>query len=143
MTDLPEWELQLQQNLAGIRRSGENLAKSAASITGHAEVRGVTIEVSANGDITSLQIAPGAMRWTSAQLTSALLDCHRRARADAAAKTEQIIRNADSRLRNPMQELLGKAEAAVTEPRQPMTEEEIQAADDAYFDRMNRRGWNR
>jgi hypothetical protein len=53
MTDLPAWERQLQQNLAGIRRSGENLAKSVASITGYAEVRGVVIEVSANGDITS------------------------------------------------------------------------------------------
>ncbi|WP_405160811.1 hypothetical protein OG203_31125 [Nocardia sp. NBC_01499] len=137
MTDLQKWEQQLKQELAEIHRSGEQLRKSAASVTGRGEVRGIVIEVSPNGDITNLQIAPAVMRWSSAQLTSALLDCHRRARADAAASTEQIIRTADPRLRGQLQELLGKPE---TEPRHPRTEAEIRAADDAYFQRMNQ-GW--
>ncbi|WP_406230024.1 hypothetical protein [Nocardia sp. NBC_01009] len=40
-----------------------------------------------------------------------------------------------------MHETLGPADAAADSPK-AMTEEEIQAADDAYFERMNQRGWN-
>lgn len=138
MTDLGSWEQQLQQELAEIHRSADKLAKSAAAVNGRGEMRGIVIEVNASGDITSLQIAPAAMRWSSAQLTSALLECHHRARADARDKTAEVARTADPRLRRQLQELLG----ATDQPKEPrtLTEAEIQAADDAYFERINQ-GW--
>ncbi|WP_063048058.1 hypothetical protein [Nocardia vulneris] len=140
MTDLQKWEQQLRQELAEIRRSADKLAKSAARLVGRGEVRGVAIEVNAQGDITNLQIAPAAMRWTNTQLTAALLDCHQRARAEVKVATEKVTRSADTRLRTQVQELLGTAETPADEPKQSMTEEEIQAADDAYFGRINQ-GW--
>ncbi|CAM4522049.1 hypothetical protein NONI108955_42105 [Nocardia ninae] len=140
MTDLQRWEQQLQQELAEIRRSAETLAKSAAAVTGRGELRGITIEVNAGGDITTLHIAPAAMRWSTAQLTNALLDCHRRARADVRAKTEEVARTADPRLRSQLQEILGTTENPPAEQRRTLTEEQVQAADDAYFERINQ-GW--
>ncbi|WP_327118886.1 hypothetical protein OHB12_11735 [Nocardia sp. NBC_01730] len=140
MTDLQKWELQLQQEIALIRRSGDTLAKSSATVTGRGEVRGVSIEVNASGDITNLQIAPAAMGWSSSELTNALLDCHRKARADAAIRIERIIGTADLPLRGPLREMLGENETEPAEPKRQMTEEEIQAADDAYFERINQ-GW--
>ncbi|KIA61105.1 hypothetical protein, partial [Nocardia vulneris] len=127
MTDLQKWEQQLRQELAEIRRSADKLAKSAARLVGRGEVRGVAIEVNAQGDITNLQIAPAAMRWTNTQLTAALLDCHQRARAEVKVATEKVTRSADTRLRTQVQELLGTAETPADEPKQSMTEEEIQA----------------
>ncbi|ASF11698.1 hypothetical protein NBRGN_057_03140 [Nocardia brasiliensis NBRC 14402] len=140
MTDLQKWEQQLRQELAEIRRSADKLATSAARVVGRGAVRGITVEVNAQGDITDLQIAPAAMRWTSTQLAAALLDCHQQARADVKAATEKITRTADPRLRGPLQELLGTAETTSEEPKRSMSEEEIQAADDAYFERINQ-GW--
>ncbi|AFU05291.1 hypothetical protein [Nocardia brasiliensis] len=140
MTDLQKWEQQLRQELAEIRRSADKLAKSAARVVGRGEARGIAIEVNAHGDITDLQIAPAAMRWSSTQLATALLECHKRARADLRATTEKITRTADPRLRNQLQELLGTAEITSDEPNRSTSEEEIQAADDAYFERINQ-GW--
>ncbi|MCM6774490.1 YbaB/EbfC family nucleoid-associated protein [Nocardia sp. CDC159] len=144
MTDLPAWEQQLQQNLAEIRRNSEKIAEAVATVRGRGETRGVTVEVDAAGDITSLQIAPAAMRWHNNQLSTAITDCHRRARADAKAKAERIMQRADPRLQAPLRELFGGNDSPQKPPpRRPMTEAEIQAADDAYFERMNRSGWGK
>ncbi|PXX60384.1 hypothetical protein DFR70_110226 [Nocardia tenerifensis] len=142
MTSLAEWNERTQRELAEIRREGDRLAKAATAIRGRGEARGVVVEVNAEGDITNLQIAPGVMRWSSTQLTSTLLDCHRQARANAAAEAERILKAVDPRLQNQIRELKGETTRL---PRRddsgrPMTEEQIQAADDAYFDRMNQ-GW--
>ncbi|MEV6321394.1 YbaB/EbfC family nucleoid-associated protein [Nocardia sp. NPDC051787] len=141
MTDLPAWEQQLQHNLAEIRRNSQRLANVVAAVRGRGEVRGVSVEVNAAGDITNLQIAPGAMRWHNTQLTSVLLDCHRRARADAKAKAEQIVQRADPRLQQPLRQLFAQTDCAPKPESRQATEAEIQAADDAYFERMNRIGW--
>ncbi|MFI5776011.1 hypothetical protein [Nocardia sp. NPDC051570] len=142
MTGLPDWEQQLRHNVAEIRRNGQQLAQAASAVRGLSEIRGVLVEVDASGDITSLQIAPGAMRWTPTQLTSAILDCHRKARADAKTKVEGLVRKADPRIRG---QLLAARDVSASPEHQPApqsrTEEEIQAADDAYFERMNRLGW--
>ncbi|NQE86275.1 hypothetical protein [Nocardia terpenica] len=140
MTDIQKWERQLQYDLAEIRRNSQDLANAVTAVRGRGVMQGVFIEVNADGDITDLQIAPGAMRWTSAQLTSVILDCHRKARADARAKVERLVRKADPRIRSQLQQLHGASEASQPE-RRPMTEAEIQAADDEYFERMNRLGW--
>nr|WP_221333788.1 YbaB/EbfC family nucleoid-associated protein [Nocardia transvalensis] len=118
------------------------MTRALEKVRGRAETRGVTVEVDAHGDITTLQIARGAMRWNNTQLESTLLDCYRRARADVKAEVQEIARKADPRLRQPIHELLADT-PSVSDTRRPRTEEEIQAADDAYFERMNRRGWRR
>ncbi|ATL69038.1 hypothetical protein [Nocardia terpenica] len=140
MTDIQKWERQLQYDLAEIRRNSQDLANAVTAVRGRGVMQDVFIEVNADGDITDLQIAPGAMRWTTAQLTSVILDCHRKARADARAKVERLVRKADPRIRSQLQQLHGASEASQPE-RRPMTEAEIQAADDEYFERMNRLGW--
>ncbi|WP_378736084.1 hypothetical protein [Nocardia brasiliensis] len=138
MTDIQEWERQLKQDLADIRRSSAQLAIAIAVVRGRGEVRGVIIEVDADGDITNLQIAPAAMRWSGNQLTTTLLDCHRKARADARARVECLLTKADPRLGAQLPR--PRSTPAPTDRSQP-TEEEIQRADDDYFERMNRHGW--
>lgn len=140
MTDIQEWEQQLQHELAEIRRSSQQLAKAVSAVRGRGEVRGVVIEVNADGDITDLQIAPGAMRWTSSQLTTAIVDCHRKARTEVRSKVKRLAAKADPRIRDQLQHLHNGRDQQETGS-QPKTEEEIQAADDEYFERMNRGGW--
>lgn len=142
MTSLPEWERQLESDLARIRRDTEKLAAAAAAIRGRGDARGVSVEVSAAGDITDLLIAPSAMSWSGTQLASALLECHRKARADAKAKAERLLQQTDPQIRSRIQELKGGAATVpgLGDSDRPMTDEEIQAADDAYFQRLNR-GW--
>ncbi|WP_109523597.1 MULTISPECIES: hypothetical protein [Nocardia] len=142
MTNLSDWERQLQHQLDEIRASTVKLTDAASKIRGRSEIRGLTVEVDVTGEITSLQIAPGAMQWSSTQLSSALLDCHRRARADAATKVEQLLQGVDPRLRAGIEELRGDHDRKKPEPRGQMSEDEIQAADDAYYERRNTQGWN-
>ncbi|RDI43317.1 YbaB/EbfC family nucleoid-associated protein [Nocardia mexicana] len=140
MTTIPEWEQQLQHELAEIRRNSQQLANAVGEVRGRGELRGINVEVNADGDITSLQIAPGAMRWTSSQLTTALLDCHRHARTDARNKVKRLTRKADPRIREQLNQLQGKQHTP-DPPRRPLSDDEAEAADDAYFQRMNRSGW--
>ncbi|WP_433659166.1 hypothetical protein ACQPW1_43095 [Nocardia sp. CA-128927] len=137
MTDIQEWERQLEQDLADIRRSSAQLASAIAVVRGRGEVRGITIEVDADGDITNLQIAPAAMRWSGNQLTTVLLDCHRKARADARDKVEHLLSKADPRLGRQLPRPHSEPTSTV---RSHPTEEEIQRADDEYFERLNN-GW--
>ncbi|MEU6190837.1 hypothetical protein [Nocardia sp. NPDC047038] len=136
MTNLQEWEQRLQQDLAQIRRNGQQLAKQAAGLRGRGEVRGVLIEVDTTGEITDLKIAPGAMKWTSTQLTSALLDCHRKARIEVRAKAERLLQKADPRIRG-QAKLLETAPIPTGRRSRPTSEADVQAADDAYFERRN------
>ncbi|KZM69325.1 YbaB/EbfC family nucleoid-associated protein [Nocardia terpenica] len=140
MTDLSAWEQQLQDDLAEIRHRNQQLIKASATVRARGEVRGVTVEIDVRGEITDLQIAPAAMRWPSSQLSQAIIDSYRKARADAKTKAEQLIRKTDPRIREQL--LQTRQTSADLEPeRRPKTEAEIQAADDAYYEQMNRRGW--
>ncbi|WP_040694356.1 YbaB/EbfC family nucleoid-associated protein [Nocardia vinacea] len=141
MTYLDEWEQQLQRDLGEIRSSTAKLAKAAAAIRGRSTIHGVAVEVDTAGAITNLHIPAAAMKGTSTQLGDALMEAHRRARADAQAKAEELMRTADPRLRAGIQELRGEPAPAPAAQPKPMTEEQIQAADDAYFERMNEQGW--
>ncbi|MFJ1459325.1 hypothetical protein [Nocardia sp. N2S4-5] len=140
MTDIQKWEQQLQQELNEIRSSSKRLAKAVSAVRGRGEMRGVVVEVNADGDITDLQIAPGAMRWTSSHLTIAIIDCHRKARTVARSKVKRLAAKADPRIRDQLQYLHSAQDQQKADSR-PKTEEEIQAADDEYFERMNRSGW--
>ncbi|WP_329405699.1 hypothetical protein OG563_28500 [Nocardia vinacea] len=139
-TDIQEWERQLQRELTEIRSNSQQLAAAIAVVRGHGEVRGVLVEVDADGEITDLQIAPGAMRSPGSQLAAVLRDCHRKARADAKAKVKHLVNKADPRIRDQLQRL-GSEQKTPDERREQKSEAEIQDADDAYFERMNQQGW--
>jgi len=134
--NLEEWEQQLRQRVAEIHHHGEQLATHTAVIRGRGEVSGILIEVDGSGDITNLQIAPGVMRWSSKQLAAALRDCHRKALAEVTAKINLAVRKADPRIRAQFEQA-GTAESASSPRREPVTEGEIQDADDEYFERRN------
>ncbi|UGT65115.1 hypothetical protein [Nocardia asteroides] len=136
---MQEWERRLERELAEIRRSGDRLADAVAAVRGRGDGRGVLVEVDAGGDITDLRIAPGAMRSSSNQLTAALLDCHRRARADAKSKVDRLLNTADPRIHDQIQRL--HARQPLDNRGRSLSDEEIRAADDAYFERRNRDGW--
>ncbi len=139
--DIPEWERHLRDEVTEIDRNAKELAQNIAAARGRCDVPGIAVEVNGSGDIINLQIAPGAMRWTSEQLSSTLRTCHRKARADATRKIDRLIGQADSRIRQQVQHARGSQAAPAGPPRRPKTEEEIQAADDAYFQRMNDGDW--
>ncbi|MFI2477822.1 YbaB/EbfC family nucleoid-associated protein [Nocardia xishanensis] len=143
MTELAEWERHLEAALAEIRYNTAQLKKAVESVRGTAQISGVAVEVDADGAITELRITPGAMRWSNTQLAKAITDVHQRARADATARTDRILNETNPRLRGAIQQLRvepnpGQAQRSAP----PMSEEEIQAADDAYYERRNREGWN-
>ncbi|MFE9322516.1 hypothetical protein ACIHDR_24345 [Nocardia sp. NPDC052278] len=140
-TDIQEWERQLQRELTEIRSHSQQLAAAIALVRGRSEARGVLVEVSADGDITDLQIAPGTMHSPGSQLAAVLRDCHRNARADAKAKVKHLVNKADPRIRDQLQHLGGGEQKTPDEQRGLRSEAEIQAADDAYFERMNQQGW--
>ncbi|MEV6557962.1 hypothetical protein AB0M22_19765 [Nocardia sp. NPDC051756] len=139
MADIEAWERELNHELDEIRRSGEQLAHAVAAVRGRGEGRGVLVEVNAEGDITTMQIAPAAMQWSGTQLSSVLVDCHRKAQAEANAGVKRLLTKADPRLHRQFPQ-----EHRQTDPsaRTQLTEEEIQRADDEYFERMNRTGWS-
>ncbi|WP_433578731.1 hypothetical protein [Nocardia brasiliensis] len=140
MGDIEAWERELEHELDGIRRSGAQLAHAIAAVRGRGEGRGVLVEVNAEGDITTMQIAPTAMQWSGTQLASVVVDCHRKARAEANAGVKRLLAEADPRLRSQLPQEHGQTDPSTRT--QLLTEEEIQRADDEYFERMNRTGWS-
>ncbi|MFQ6397563.1 YbaB/EbfC family nucleoid-associated protein [Nocardia sp. KC 131] len=105
----------------------------------------VTAIVDSGGHLRDLKLHRSALQWGD-KLSGMILQATVTAEQDAAAKAELAIRplTQDQRVEAGMRtirETLGQAEP---KPRAPeiMTEEQIQAADDAYFERMNERGWN-
>lgn len=107
-TDIQEWERQLQRELTEIRSNSQQLAAAIAVVRGRSEARGVLVEVDADGDLTDLQIAPGAMHSPGSQLAAVLRDCHRKARADAKAKVKHLVNKADPRIRDQLERLGGE-----------------------------------
>ncbi|WP_157106932.1 hypothetical protein [Nocardia arthritidis] len=94
------------------------------------------MEVDASGEISSLQIAPAAMKWTSSQLAGAVRDCHSKARSDIKSKIERLLQKADPRLLDQAKLLLAP-EARTSQQRRPLDEAAAQEADDAFFERRN------
>lgn len=139
MADIEAWERELDHELDEVRRNGAQLAHAIAAVRGRGEGRGVLVEVNAEGDITTMQIAPAAMQWSGTQLASVLVDCHRKARAEANAGVERLFAKADPRLRRQLPQQHRQTDPSA---RTQLTEEEIQRADDEYFERMNRTGWS-
>ncbi|MGW4326000.1 YbaB/EbfC family nucleoid-associated protein [Nocardia sp. NPDC004573] len=106
----------------------------------------ITAIVDSAGHLRDLNLTRDAHRWGD-RLASLILQATTAAERDAATKAEKAMRPLihDERVEagiKTIRETFGQAESR-TKPTRPMTEDEIQAADDAYFERMNRQGWNR
>jgi len=117
-----------------------------AKITGTGTAANGTIiaTVDSAGHLRDLTLPRDTARLGT-QLAPLILQATAQAENDARQKAATALRplTTDDRVASGLQtirETLGAADAQ-PQPRRPMTEEEIQAADDAYFERMNRRGW--
>ncbi|MBW0273070.1 hypothetical protein ATM97_23585 [Nocardia sp. MH4] len=141
MTSAPDWDRELDERLRDIRHHAAEFSTALSRLRGHGTARGITVEVDATGDITSLRIAPGAMSWSAAQLSHVLVECHRSARTDIKAQAARLLQAADPQLRAGIEELQADSSNLASTAPAAMTEAEIQAADDAYFARLNGEDW--
>ncbi|MGW5456366.1 MULTISPECIES: YbaB/EbfC family nucleoid-associated protein [Nocardia] len=141
MSSTEDWDRELEEHLRVLRRSANEFSTALSRLRGRGTARGVSIEVDANGDITSLQIAPSAMSWSSSQLSHALVEIHRSARSDIQTQTAKLLQTADPQLRLGIEGLNGEPSQTSSTERARLTEAEIQAADDAYFARLNGEEW--
>ncbi|WP_433204731.1 hypothetical protein ACQP1G_16535 [Nocardia sp. CA-107356] len=144
MTNIGDWEQRPEFELAEIRRGIQSVSDAMAGLRGRCDAFGVTVEVDIRGVITDLEIAPSAMQRSSAQLPTVLLDCHEKALEEATAKAEKLWQGVDLRARDVVKGQAGERQRAYISGAPTITEkEEIQSADDEYFERMNRQGWLR
>ncbi|WP_280339751.1 YbaB/EbfC family nucleoid-associated protein [Nocardia neocaledoniensis] len=141
MSSTEDWDRELEEHLHDLRRSANEFSTALSRLRGHGTARGVAIEVDAKGDITSLQIAPSAMSRSPSQLSHALVEIHRRARSDIQTQTAKLLQTADPQLRLGIEELKGEPSQTSSIRPARLTEAEIQAADDAYFTRLNGEDW--
>ncbi|WP_405160790.1 YbaB/EbfC family nucleoid-associated protein [Nocardia sp. NBC_01499] len=130
--------------LAEIKTKTLKVQKALASIrgTGTAGNGTITAIVDSAGHLRDLKLSPDALRFGS-RLPGMIVQATAAAEKDAAAKANAAMRplTSDHRVEAGMQtirETLGQAPPP--SPR-PMTDEEIQAADDAYFEQRNQHGW--
>jgi DNA-binding protein YbaB len=111
--------------------------------TGTAAHGTITATVDASGHLRDLQLPRDAHRWGD-KLAQLILNATTAAEHDAATKVDKLMQPLvhDERVKAGMTAILetfdrpGTPHATTT-----MSEAEIQAADDAYFERMNREGW--
>ncbi|MBF6278687.1 MULTISPECIES: YbaB/EbfC family nucleoid-associated protein [Nocardia] len=124
--------LQVRQRMTTIQGIG-----SAANGT-------IIATVDAAGHLRDLKLPRDAARL-GPQLASMILQATADAEKDARQKSAAAVRplTSDERIASGLKAIrdtIGPSDQRPT-PRRAMTEEEIQAADDAYFERMNRSGW--
>ncbi|MGY5309182.1 YbaB/EbfC family nucleoid-associated protein [Nocardia gipuzkoensis] len=144
MSEPPDLDATLEE-----MKTRANQVKSALSRIRGIGIAGngaITAIVDSAGHLRDLKLTRDAHRWGD-RLASLILQATAAAEKDAAAKAEKVMGPLihDERVEagiKTIRETFGQAEPR-TKPPTPMTEEEIQAADDAYFERMNRQGWNR
>ncbi|MBU3063126.1 YbaB/EbfC family nucleoid-associated protein [Nocardia sp. NEAU-G5] len=147
MADLEGWEAQQRAALAGMQQKVDVVRAALRRIKVRASSRngelGVTVD--AQGHVRDIHLTAQALRLGENRLAQVLLETIQRAEADAARQAVEAARPlTDDRLiaeavKEARHMTTGKSSAGPP-ARQPMTEEEIQAADDAYFERLNR-GW--
>ncbi|MFI9509084.1 YbaB/EbfC family nucleoid-associated protein [Nocardia sp. NPDC052566] len=113
--------------------------------TGTAGNGTITAIVDSAGHLRDLQLTRDALRWGT-RLAAMILQATAAAEKDATAQAEQAMRplTADARVAaglQTMRKTFGQQESQ-DQARRQMTEDEIQAADDEFFERRNRYGWN-
>jgi len=141
MTTDPEFD----RTIADIRAKAEQVHHALRRITGTgtAGEGTVTAVVDAAGHLRDLRLTPAAYRHGD-RLPGLILKATAAAENDAARQTHAAQQPL---LQDPllaegiraMDETLGLHTPAVAET--PMSADEITAADDAYFERMNQQGW--
>ncbi|WP_433754671.1 YbaB/EbfC family nucleoid-associated protein [Nocardia sp. CA-135398] len=143
MNDNPD----LDAAIAEIKGKTSQVQAAIAKIrgTGTAGNGTITAIVDSAGHLRDLKLTRDATRWGD-RLASMILQATADAEQDAAAKVNKAMRplTHDPRVQagtNAIREAFGQV-APESQPPKAMTEDEIQAADDAYFERMNQRGWS-
>ncbi|MFI9410152.1 YbaB/EbfC family nucleoid-associated protein [Nocardia gamkensis] len=113
--------------------------------TGSAGNGTITAIVDASGHLRDLKLPRDAHRWGD-RLAQLILDATAAAERDAATKVDKATQplTDDQRVKAGMQAIRETFDHldSPPDPTRMMTEAEIQAADDAYFERMNQQGWS-
>ncbi|MFX0577135.1 YbaB/EbfC family nucleoid-associated protein [Nocardia nepalensis] len=143
MTDDPDIDAAIEEMRTKTRAVQGAMAKIRG--IGTAGNGAITATVDSAGHLRDLKISSEALRRGD-RLASMILQATAAAEQDAATKAEKAMRPliGDERVEAGMQairETFGETNPVPTA--KTMTEAEIQAADDAYFERMNRQGWGR
>ncbi len=147
MADLGNWENEQRASLADMQRKVDAVRSALGRVSVRASSRngelGVTVD--AQGHVQNIRLTAQALRLGEKRLGQVLLETIQQAEADAAREAAKAAKplTGDRLIAETMKEARRMAtgrSAAEPQARRPMTEEEIQAADDAYFERLNR-GW--
>ncbi|MFE7802520.1 YbaB/EbfC family nucleoid-associated protein [Nocardia sp. NPDC057440] len=143
MSDDPDLDAAIEDIQAKSNQVQAALARIRG--TGTAGNGTVTAIVDSSAHLRDLKLTREALRWGD-RLASIILQATAAAEKDAATQVQAAIRplTRDQRVAagiRSMRETLGQSNTEA-DARTMMTEEEIQAADDAYFERMNQRGWS-
>ncbi|MBF6150216.1 YbaB/EbfC family nucleoid-associated protein [Nocardia nova] len=143
MSENPDLDATLQE----MKTKAAQVKTALATITGigTAANGAIVATVDAAGHLRDLKLPRDTARL-GPQLATLILQATAEAENDAHHKSAAAVRplTSDDRVASGLKtirETLGAADSDST-PHRVITEEEIQAADDAYFERMNRGGWN-
>ncbi|PPJ19599.1 YbaB/EbfC family nucleoid-associated protein [Nocardia nova] len=144
MSETPDLDATIEEFKPKTARVKAELA--AITGTGTAANGTIIATVDSAGHLRDLTLPRDTARLGT-QLAPLILQATAQAEKDARQKSAAALRplTSDDRVASGLKtirETLG-ASGVEPQPRRPMTEEEIQAADDAYFERMNRGGWTR
>ncbi|PPJ04083.1 hypothetical protein C5E51_26135 [Nocardia nova] len=144
MSETPDLDATIEE----FKATTAHVKAELAAITGTGTAANGTIiaTVDSAGHLRDLKLPRDTARL-GAQLAPLILQATAQAENDARRKAAAALRplTTDDRVASGLEtirETLGTPDPQ-PQPRRPLTEEEIQAADDAYFERMNRRGWTR
>ncbi|WP_024803056.1 YbaB/EbfC family nucleoid-associated protein [Nocardia sp. BMG51109] len=141
MSEYPD----LDASIADIQNKAARVKADLAAIrgTGTAANGTITAVVDSAGHLRALTLPANTTRLGN-QLSRLILEATAAAEKDARHKSTQAMRplTSDHRVENGLRTIRETFDPRQTRQHdRPMTEEEIQAADDAYFERMNRGGW--
>ncbi|MVU81037.1 hypothetical protein GPX89_27790 [Nocardia sp. ET3-3] len=110
--------------------------------TGTAANGTITAIVDSGGRLRDLKLPTNVARLGT-ELSDLILQATAAAEEDAQNQAAQALRplTSDERVQNGLNAIRKDLKTLNSAPK-PRTEEEFQAADDAYYQRMNRNGWN-
>ncbi|WP_063007187.1 YbaB/EbfC family nucleoid-associated protein [Nocardia kruczakiae] len=142
MSEEPDLDATIEEMKTKTAQVKAELAKITG--TGTAANGTIIATVDSAGHLRDLTLPRDTARLGT-QLAQLILQAAAQAENDARQKAAAALRpfTTDDRVASGLKtirETLGTPDPQ-PQPRRPMTEDEIQAADDAYFERMNRRGW--
>lgn len=143
MVDLEGWEAQQRAVLADVQQKVDTVRAAMRRITVRTSSRNgeLSVTVNAQGHVRDIHLTAKALRLGESQLAQVLLEAIQRAEKDARQQAVSAARplTGDRLIAETMQEArrMTTGQSAANPLRRAKTEEEIQAADDAYFERQN------